>query len=122
MVSERGSFSNNLTVGRQISECRDGRWKKQAAKQSKEVPSIEIALDPITLDEEKQFGQFPLFNESNFVFWKAKMEAYLQAQEYEAWHSIFSGDTSIDKSRRYNTKVVNVTINTLPDTLCDTPT
>ena len=45
------------------------------------------------------------------------MEAYLKTQGFYVWHSIVAGDTSIEESRRYNMKAINVILSTFPYTL-----
>jgi len=97
-----------------------GKSKKKAAKdskESKELLGIDIVSNSITIDEAKQVGAIPMFNELSFVLWKDRMEAYLTAQGYYVWHSVVFGDTPTRESRKYNMKALNVILSALSDTV-----
>lgn len=85
-----------------------GKSKKHTSKRSKEVFGIAI----VSKFEE---NQAPEFDEAKYEIWESIMKVHLQAQGYDVWHSIVAGDTSIDESRRYNTKTMNVILGALPE-------
>jgi len=94
-----------------------GRTRKHTSKWSKKVFGISIVSGPITLDEEKQVGPIPLFNETSYEFWKGRMEAYLGAHGYDVWCSIIYWNIYTNESRRYNTKEMNVILSALPHSM-----
>lgn len=62
----------------------------------------------MTADEERLVGPIPLFTKSIFVFWKDKMESFLQGIGCNVWFLVIIIDTSTNESRRYNSKFMSI--------------
>ena len=83
-----------------------GKSKKQVARISKE------GIGTKNSQESEYCVPTPDFDADNYWIWESRMEVHLQA--HGVWESIFSGDTSTDEAKRYNSKAMNVILNVLP--------
>lgn len=96
-----------------------GRSRKHATKLSKEVSGIAVVSKSVTTNEENPVGLALEFDETKYDIWESRMEACLKVHGYDVWHFVVSGDTSSNKSRRYNTKAMNFILSALPDSMKD---
>jgi hypothetical protein len=67
LVSEQGSFSDSLTIGRNIIESMESQ------------------------DSFPSLSRPPLFNGTNFALWKIRMKTYLMSLGMEIWKIVVDG-------------------------------
>ena len=49
---------------------------------------LSVILDPFVMDWSQSLNAPPFFDESNYVFWKVRMRAFLCAIDESTWDSV----------------------------------